>query len=192
MGKDPAFLFYPNDWVGGTMGMTFEQKGAYLELLMMQFNQGKFTEAQAEQVLNKCFASAWHMVKQKFKTDGTYYWNVRLAAEIERRQLFSLSRRNNAKGKASAEHMPEHMETATENENINVFEIKNVISFFEKTKKFSSEKKLNKSATKFFNNLTAKGYKQNGKNDWRPLAENWILDEKQEPQSEPTRKREEV
>jgi len=26
MSKDPAFLFYPNDYIGGTMGMTFEEK----------------------------------------------------------------------------------------------------------------------------------------------------------------------
>ena len=35
MAKDPAFLFYPGDWIGGTMGMTFEEKGAYMEILMM-------------------------------------------------------------------------------------------------------------------------------------------------------------
>jgi uncharacterized protein YdaU (DUF1376 family) len=40
MAKDPAFLFYPNDYIGGTMGMTFEEKGAYIELLMLQFNRG--------------------------------------------------------------------------------------------------------------------------------------------------------
>ena len=27
MAKDPAFLFYPGDWLGGTMGMTLEEKG---------------------------------------------------------------------------------------------------------------------------------------------------------------------
>ena len=34
MSKDPAFLFYPNDYLGGTMGMTFEMKGAYIDLLI--------------------------------------------------------------------------------------------------------------------------------------------------------------
>ena len=43
MAKDPAFLFYPNDYIGGTMGMTFEEKGAYIELLMLQFNRGHMT-----------------------------------------------------------------------------------------------------------------------------------------------------
>lgn len=38
MAKDPAFLFYPGDWLGGTMGMSLTQKGAYFHLLMVQFN----------------------------------------------------------------------------------------------------------------------------------------------------------
>ena len=40
MSKDPAFLFYPADYIIGTMGMSFEEKGAYMELLMMQFSRG--------------------------------------------------------------------------------------------------------------------------------------------------------
>jgi len=122
MSKDPAFLFYPNDWLGGTMGMTFEQKGAYMELLMMQFNQGQFTEAQAKQVLSICFDVAWATVKQKFLTDGTYYWNRRLREEIEKRKRFTESRRLNGlaekKPEASAKHMPKHMEDENKNENI--------------------------------------------------------------------------
>jgi len=126
MAKDPAFLFYPNDYLGGTMGMTFEQKGAYIELLMMQFNHGKFTEAQAKQVLSICSASVWQVVKQKFRTDGEYFWNQRLEDEIVKRKKFSESRRINALGgskkkkkdEASAKHMHQHMENENENRNI--------------------------------------------------------------------------
>ena len=39
MGKDPAFLFYPGDWTSGTQGYTFEEKGAYLTLLCVQFDR---------------------------------------------------------------------------------------------------------------------------------------------------------
>ena len=128
MAKDPAFLFYPGDWLGGTMGMTFEQKGAYFELLLFQFNNGRFTEAQAKQVLSICDASVWHMVKQKFSTDGAKFWSSRLESEIDKRKKFSESRRNNAKGskteqkpiqkvKAYAKHMEN--ENRNENESIN-------------------------------------------------------------------------
>jgi len=122
MAKDPAFLFYPNDWLGGTMGLTFEEKGCYIELLMMQFNKGKFTKAQAKHVLGICFDVAWANLEQKFRTDGTYFWNARLQMEQDKRIRFSESRRNNAKSpkkeeaypNTSAEHMHKHME----NENI--------------------------------------------------------------------------
>jgi len=110
MSKDPAFLFYPGDWLGGTMGMTFEQKGCYIELLMMQFNMGKFTEAHAKLVLSICFLETWPILKDKFETDGEFFWNKRLKFEIEKRQKFSESRRSNATSKKTDEHMYEHMQ----------------------------------------------------------------------------------
>ena len=118
MAKDPAFLFYPGDWLGGTMGMTFEEKGAYLELLLFQFNNGKFLKAQAKQVLSICSASAFEKVLQKFDTDGTYYWKQKLSDEIERRRKFTESRKNNAKGNKSTKAYAQHMETETEIETI--------------------------------------------------------------------------
>ena len=32
-GKDPAFLFYPNDFIVGTLMMTDEEVGIYIRLL---------------------------------------------------------------------------------------------------------------------------------------------------------------
>ena len=125
MSKDPAFLFYPNDFSGGTMGMTFEQKGAYLELLIMQFNQTHFTLAQAKQVLSICFDVAWDSLNHKFEVEGEngeYFYNQRLRDEIEKRRRFTESRRLNGlaekKKEASAKHMPKHMEDENENENL--------------------------------------------------------------------------
>lgn len=121
MGKDPAFLFYPGDWMGGTMGMTFEEKGCYLELLMMQFNNGKFTEQQVKQVLSVCFPHAWPTLKHKFQTDGTYYWNERLQIEIEKRSKFIESRRLSGltpkKEKAYAKHTLKRGENENRNDN---------------------------------------------------------------------------
>jgi uncharacterized protein YdaU (DUF1376 family) len=120
MAKDPAFLFYPGDWLQGTMGMTFEEKGAYFELLIFQFNNGKFSKASAKQVLSICSASVFEKVIQKFDTDGTLFWKQRLIDEIERRKKFSESRRNNAKGIKNTEKFSKayakHMETETETE----------------------------------------------------------------------------
>jgi len=129
MAKDPAFLFYPNDYLGGTMGMTFEEKGAYIELLMMQFNRGHMTSHMIGQVVGQI----WDKVKHKFKQDENKLWyNERLEIEIKRRKAYTESRRNNIKGvnqytkkkeKCSGHvdgHMTSHMENENENENRSV------------------------------------------------------------------------
>ncbi len=152
MAKDPAFLFYPGDWLSGTMYLTHEQKGAYMDLLILQFNCGKFTETQAKQVLSICFDVAWVMLKQKFKKEGEFYYNERLSLEIEKRKNFTQSRRDNASGskkpksttikpKKNDEHMLEHMEDENKdiNDNIDLIDFKNkknelcilLVDFFE-------------------------------------------------------------
>jgi len=96
MGKDPAFLFYPGDWILGTMHMTLIEKGAYMELLMLQFSQDKFTLAYAKHMLGGSFELVWPAIENKFKTDGKFYWNVRLKEEKEKRKRFTESRKANA------------------------------------------------------------------------------------------------
>lgn len=124
MAKDPAFLFYPNDWIGGTMGMTFEEKGAYVELLMLQFNRGHMTK----HMIYRTVGQLWVKIEDKFikDKDGLYY-NARLETEKEIRKKYTESRRNNILGKNqyknmighTANHMNNHMSTHMENVNIN-------------------------------------------------------------------------
>ncbi len=118
MTKDPAFLFYPGDWQLGTMHLTLLEKGCYIELLVLQFAKGKFTEAQAKHMLNGSFDLAWATLREKFETDGTFFWNRRLQLEKEKRQRFTDSRKSNGSVKKEVKHMPKHME----DENINVNE----------------------------------------------------------------------
>ena len=99
MMKDPAFLFYPNDYLGGTMGMTFEQKGAYVELLMTQFNRGHMTSHMIGHVLGQNGGQIWDVIKCKFKTDDNgMFYNERLEIEQNKRKSFTESRLNNIKG----------------------------------------------------------------------------------------------
>lgn len=156
MAKDPAFLFYPGDWLSGTMYLTHEQKGAYMDLLILQFNCGSFSEAQAKQVLSICFDVAWPMLKKKFNKEGDLFFNERLKLEIEKRKSFSESRRNNAKGnkkyksdylkdQASAEHMLQHMED--ENIIIDNTDIVNSIMQFFNFNEIANFDKIRDSAT---------------------------------------------
>lgn len=96
MAKDPAFLFYPGDWLGGTIGMTHKQKGCYIDLLILQFNHGPFTEKMAINVLREC-ADEWEELKIKFRLIDGKYINDRLEFEKNKRIAYTESRRSSRK-----------------------------------------------------------------------------------------------
>jgi len=93
MAKDPAFLFYPGDWLGGTMGMTFEEKGAYMELLIFQFNRGAFNKKKALMCLQGS-GDLWNILKDKFEVnENGLFFNEKLKEEQEKRKAYTESRR---------------------------------------------------------------------------------------------------
>jgi uncharacterized protein YdaU (DUF1376 family) len=125
--KDPAFLFYPGDWLGGTMGMTFEEKGAYIEVLMLQFNRGHMTYHMISHVLGHK-DDLWRAIQSKFEVDknGLFY-NKRLEEEQNKRIAYTTSRKKNIKGenqftknKTCDGSYDQHMTSHMENENINI------------------------------------------------------------------------
>ncbi len=130
MAKDPAFLFYPNDWIGGTMGMSLEEKGAYMEVLMMQFNRGHMTSDMIVHMIGQ----VWDKIQVKFKKDDDGLWfNERLEEEKEKRKSFVNSRLNNKNGKnqynKKTGHMTSHMENVNENINKKIKGIKFLENF---------------------------------------------------------------
>ena len=139
--KDPAFLFYPNDYIGGTMGMTFEEKGAYIELLMMQFNRGHMTE----HMIIHTVGQLWDTLKVKFIQDENSLWyNERLELEKNSRKKYTESRRNNVLGlnqfnkpEKKEGHMTKHMEDVNEIVDVSKGKIKN--PSLEDVKKFFEE-----------------------------------------------------
>lgn len=107
MAKDPAFLFYPGDYIGGTMGMTFEEKGAYVDLLMLQFNRGHMTSHMIAQTVGRL----WEKIQDKFVLDNEgKFFNERLHYEIESRKSYTKSRRNNLSGKNQYTNKEENIE----------------------------------------------------------------------------------
>lgn len=131
--KDPAFLFYPGDWMGGTLLLNRPQKGCYIDLLVAQFNNGPLTLEEIKTLLGSDFGH-WPKLEKKFTfMDGRYY-NQRLETEKHKRSSFTSSRRANAK------HMPKHMEDV--NEDRNVIETKNTYGEFQNV--FLSEEEYKK------------------------------------------------
>lgn len=132
MSKDPAFLFYPNDFEAKTKLLTNEQVGIYLRLLMTQFQQGHLPERKFKMICPTMDEDI--LVFFDKDADGNYYQD-RLEREINRRKNFTASRRNNLSGKnqhsdktQKEDHMTSHMEghmtshMETENETVNVTE----------------------------------------------------------------------
>jgi len=192
MAKDPAFLFYPGDYVSGTMGMTFEEKGAYMDLLMLQFNRGHMNT----HMIQHTVGHLWEQVKCKFIQDDEGLWyNVRLDIEKEKRKTFTESRRNNMKPKDKPSyeppyeiHMNTHMEPHMENENINInkdkIDNKSKCSF-EQVYEYMSLRigtdQAKIEAEKFVNYYTSNGWKvgKNPMKSWGAAANNWITNTKQ-------------
>lgn len=105
MAKDPAFLFYTNDFDSKTKFFTHEQVGMYLRLLMAEHQNGRMTK---EQMIYICGRYDNH-VFSKFTIDsGGLYFNERLEEEIDRRRKYSKSRSLNRKGN-NEEDMSQHM-----------------------------------------------------------------------------------
>lgn len=120
MAKDPAFLFYPGDWLGGTLGMSFEEKGAYLELLVLQWNCHRITNDAAKRLVGE---ELWHRISHKFSADGNGFFNERLETEKIKRRKHSEKQSDNANKRWAAEKsgnataLP--LEDEDENENRN-------------------------------------------------------------------------
>lgn len=127
MSKDPAFLFYPGDWMGGTMTFSRSHKGAYMDLLMAQYNNGHMSIEDIKIVLGDDFEKMWELkLKSKFTQDcNGLFFNKKLEEVIEKRKLFTESRRKNLESKKShkktrkGKHMDVHMENEDEDEDLN-------------------------------------------------------------------------
>lgn len=123
--KDPALLWYFNDWTGGTVTMNRHQKGAYIDLLAAQFNNGPLSLIEIKTVLGSDFGSTWPTIQKKFKSENGLYFNERLQIERDKRSSFTASRRKNASSTVLAQATDKHME----DRDINVLNINNTLEY---------------------------------------------------------------
>lgn len=161
--KDPAFLFYPNDFAAGTMLLNEHQIGCYIRLLIAQFNNGPLSIDDIKLVLGSNFGS-WSKIQSKFCLDNERYYNQRLYDEMNKRSKFTASRRSNA---SSQKHMLQHMEDRNENEDRNIIksiygEFKNVLLTPEEHQKLMErlgESNTNLLIAELDTGIASKGYK---------------------------------
>lgn len=123
--KDPAFLFYPADFIVGCADLTMEERGQYITLMCLQHQKGRLNK----RTIDLSIPNISQYVLDKFDIDenGLYY-NKRLEAEITKRQKYceALSQnaksgweKRNANANAIAYANAEQTHMQGENENIN-------------------------------------------------------------------------
>lgn len=91
--KDPAFLFYPSDFLTGVSDLTFEERGQYITLLCLHHQKGRLSK----KMITLCCGNATADVMAKFSQDEQgLFFNVRLEAEILKRSQHSEKQRERA------------------------------------------------------------------------------------------------
>ena len=110
--RAPAFQFYADDFLAGTMTMTNEERGAYISLLCLQWSKGFVTELDIQRM---CLGMPTHcqgICQSKFEVgeDGNYR-NRRLEKERTKQKERSEKQRDNAnlRWQKDANAMPRHM-----------------------------------------------------------------------------------
>lgn len=138
--RDPAFMFYPADFIVGTRFMTYEQKGKYIDLLCYQHQQGHLSE---EDMIDICGGKDRRIFSKFIKDENGLYYNVRLEEEIKKRESYKDKLRANgslggkSKAKAKLEQglseatakLQQGSSTRVENENDNENINKDIIHY---------------------------------------------------------------
>jgi len=126
MSKDPAFLFYYQDFAYGTRRMTFEEKGCYIELLCEQADSGHLSIREIKRILKNSFP-IWNTICNKFiEDDKGHFFNKVLDEHILKRRNYTESRKMNLKGSHMNKHMKLHMEDEDVNVNKDIVVVKNI------------------------------------------------------------------
>lgn len=85
MAKDPAFLFYSQDFYTGVAELTFEERGQYISILCLMHQKGRMKE----ETIRFLVGSVSVNLKSKFGIDEDGLWfNKRLEEEISNRANF--------------------------------------------------------------------------------------------------------
>jgi len=191
MSKDPAFLFYHQDFFTGVSDMTNEEIGAYIKCMCVQASKGGITE---KHMLIICNSYEVHnVVKNKFtfNSEIQLFENTRLKNELDKRKKYSESRSNNRKKvKITAttddnicKTYEKHMEDEDEIENITINNnslFKNTLLKNENWKnsvsiKFKiTEEEVVSKLNDFYNHLVTEFKVHPSMNEFTKHFKNWI------------------
>ena len=120
--KDPAVLFYTQDFITGTLLMTNEQRGKYIMLLCLQHQNGKLSERDMLKVCGEKDEDIW----QKFYQEDGFFYNKRMLLESDKRKKHCATQKERIeKYWADKKYHGNTTELPLENENENEDVIRN-------------------------------------------------------------------
>lgn len=176
MSKDPAVLFYPDNFMTGTMFFTDDQVGKYIRALCAQQLHGHLAKEQIDSIVKNDI-----VVMEKFKVDrDDKYYNERMQKEMEKRSSYCDSRRSNLYKSKSKQHrhMTNHMREHMGNGNGNGNEDRNGIEIpptLEAIQAYCTERKNSVDPNQFFDFYTSKNWMigKNKMKDWQAAVRTW-------------------
>ena len=109
--RAPAFQFYADDFLAGTMTMTNEERGAYISLLCLQWSKGFVTELDIQRMCHGMPTHCQGICQSKFEAgDDGHYRNKRLEKERSKQKERSEKQRDiaNLRWNKDANALPTH------------------------------------------------------------------------------------
>lgn len=97
--KAPAFQFYAQDFLTGTLHLTMEERGLYITLLALQWSKGSIPKERLGLVIQREWEDVPPLVKEKFDDLGEFVRNNRLyQAKLKMDSFREKQRINGLKG----------------------------------------------------------------------------------------------
>ena len=183
MPKDPAFLFYPGDYLRDTQLLSEKSQVSYDRIMFEHMRNICITQQQLKfftKRLNEEELEEVMMVLTKV-TEG--YQIVWVAESISKRKAYSESRRDNRSGKSNSDNnnisksYDKHMENENENEIVIKKESKKGFTqpTFEEVKDYCKERNKGVNPNKWYNHYTSNGWKvgKNPMKNWKAAVHTW-------------------
>lgn len=174
--KDPAFLFYPGDYLRDTQNLSEKSQVAYDRIMCEHMRNICISKQQLKfftKRLNEDELEELMFMLSPYNGGYQIEW---VAQSIVKRREYSESRRKNRSNpkKKTSKTYDKHMENENENENI-IIDEKKIPPSIELIKSYCEERNNNVDANKFHDFYTSKNWMigKNKMKDWQACIRTW-------------------
>ena len=183
MPKDPAFLFYPGDYLRDTQLLSEKSQVAYDRIMCEHMRNICITQQQLKFFTKRLNEEELEEVMMVLTKVNEGYQIVWVAESISKRKAYSESRRDNRSGKSNSDNnnisksYDKHMENENENEIVIKKESKKgfIQPTLEEVKSYCKERNNSVSPTRWMNHYISNGWMvgKNKMKDWKAAVRTW-------------------